>query len=263
MSTTTTNTTVRSLCPSWCTFEGAGHGFEELTDGSGFVRSHETTLATVGAATLYLSSDDRLDAAGLTLTHSAPYVTLSGPENLDLSAEGARALAAALVAAADRLDAVTVPGEVTRYLTPDGLLTLTATDDALTVRPPQGWTVEQRQAFGQAFGAWFDQATDAAQSRPGGRALAEQVAQQALTADPRPVVEGGQVVETWRCQQPDAAEVFLRQVFDIDGEDATILAEEPIRNGSGSIIGTRFTITVDAAEAIRAGIAAGVEASQG
>lgn len=260
---TTTNTTVRSLCPSWCTFEGAGHGFEELTDGSGFVRSHETTLATVGGSTLYLTADDRLDAAGLTLTHSAPYVTLSGPENLDLSAEGARALAAALVAAADRLDAVTVPGralaeQVLQAIDDRGLSVAdVAASAGLPVaevervlhREPGRLTVPEALAIADALGMPLF-------------TLVER-AQQALTADPRPVVEGGQVVETWRCQQPDAAEVFLRQVFDIDGEDATILAEEPIRNTYGSTIGTRFTITTDAAEAIRAALTAGVEASQG
>lgn len=76
--------------------------------------------------------------------------------------------------------------------------------------------------------------------------------------DPRLVADGGQVVEVWHGQPEPAAAVFLGQVVDVDGPSA-ILSEEPVRNGSGRVVGTRYTVTVDAAEAIRASLRIEVE----
>lgn len=44
---------------------------------------------------------------------------------------------------------------------------------------------------------------------------------------------------------PDEA-VLLDQVVDIDGEDAVIVSREPVRNGSGRVVGERLTVTDDA-----------------
>ena len=73
--------------------------------------------------------------------------------------------------------------------------------------------------------------------------------------DQRGVEVGGQVVEVWHEQPESAAAVLLRQVMDVDGPGA-VLSFDPIRNGSRRVIGTRYTVTVDAAEAIRASMAA-------
>lgn len=79
---------------------------------------------------------------------------------------------------------------------------------------------------------------------------------QVEAVDPRPVVDGGQTITVWHAQQPDAATVFLDQVLDVDGGPDAILGREQVRNGSGRVVADRFTITVDAAEAIRAALAA-------
>lgn len=69
------------------------------------------------------------------------------------------------------------------------------------------------------------------------------------------VEDGGQVVEVCHGQpEPDAA-ALLGQVVAVDGPGA-VVSEEPITNSSGRRVGTRYTITTDAAEAIRASIAA-------
>lgn len=73
--------------------------------------------------------------------------------------------------------------------------------------------------------------------------------------DQRGVEVGGQVIVVWH-EQPESAEaVLLRQVMDHDGPDA-VLSADPIRNGSKRVVGVRYTVTVDAAEAIRASMAA-------
>lgn len=81
--------------------------------------------------------------------------------------------------------------------------------------------------------------------------------------DARPVIEGGQVVTVWHHQPPDAVGVYLDQLIGLDGESAVILSREPIRNGSGRLVGELVTVTRDAAEVIRDAIAADAEASRG
>lgn len=73
--------------------------------------------------------------------------------------------------------------------------------------------------------------------------------------DRRGVEAGGQVIEVWHEQPESAAAVLLRQVLDVEGPDA-VLSFDPIRNGSKRVVGTRYTVTMDAAEAIRASMAA-------
>lgn len=74
-------------------------------------------------------------------------------------------------------------------------------------------------------------------------------------ADPREVVDGGQVVTVWHEQPADAAAVFLDQLLDVD--PGAMLGREQVCNGSGREVGARYTLTVDGAEAVRAGPLAG------
>lgn len=71
-------------------------------------------------------------------------------------------------------------------------------------------------------------------------------------ADPREVVDGGQVVTVWHEQPADAAAVFLDQLLDVD--PGAMLGREQVCNGSGREVGARYTLTVDGAEAVRAGV---------
>ena len=54
----------------------------------------------------------------------------------------------------------------------------------------------------------------------------------------------------------DVAGLEKRATFEELWAEGAVLSVDPIRNGSRRVIGTRYTVTVDAAEAIRASMAA-------
>lgn len=52
---------------------------------------------------------------------------------------------------------------------------------------------------------------------------------------------------------------YLNQVLDIDGNGAVILASEPLRNGSGRVIGTAYTVTAGAWDFVQDCVRRGAE----
>ena len=72
------------------------------------------------------------------------------------------------------------------------------------------------------------------------------------------VAEGGRMLTRWHGQPDSDALVLLGQVVDVDGPKAIVSTEE-VRNGSGRVVGERYMVTRDAAEAIRAALAASAQ----
>ena len=54
-------------------------------------------------------------------------------------------------------------------------------------------------------------------------------------------------------------EVYLDQIIALDGRDAVVLDEQPVRNGSGRIVGSHMMITREAWEAVQEAIAAAAD----
>ena len=82
-------------------------------------------------------------------------------------------------------------------------------------------------------------------------------AEDAGAVDWRTVPEGGQVVETWHALPEDGPGVLLPQWLDTDPEGLpSLLGVQPVTNGSGRHIGTRYVLTVEAAQGLRDALAA-------
>lgn len=113
----TTNPAARSGCPAWCILPE--EPFEPLGDGT-FTRNHDShPLAQVGPVTLALTACDTLTIrqlaspvdVGVQLVPGPVAVVLLAPgEQVTLTADAARCLAAALTDAADTLARVTAGG---------------------------------------------------------------------------------------------------------------------------------------------------------
>ena len=94
-----TVTTTVPPCPPWCT-EEPGHDYESvLLDGSAITRSH---VADFGSAWVHV---EEIAAPGQPVRLTAPRIHVDDDPN-DLTADGAREAAAALLRAADKLDEI-------------------------------------------------------------------------------------------------------------------------------------------------------------
>ena len=82
-------------------------------------------------------------------------------------------------------------------------------------------------------------------------------AEDAGAVDWRTVPEGGQVVEAWHALAEDGPGVLLPQWLDTDPEALpSLVGVQPVTNGSGRHIGTRYVLTVEAAQGLRDALAA-------
>ena len=82
-------------------------------------------------------------------------------------------------------------------------------------------------------------------------------AEDAGAVDWRTVPEGGQVVEGWHGGQDHDAAVLLPQWLEHDPEGLpSLVGVQPVTNGSGRHIGTRYVLTVEAAQGLRDALAA-------
>ena len=82
-------------------------------------------------------------------------------------------------------------------------------------------------------------------------------AEDAGAVDWRTVPEGGQVVEAWHALAEDGPGVLLSQWLDTDPEGLpSLVGVQPVTNGSGRHIGTRYVLTVEAAQGLRDALAA-------
>lgn len=107
-------TTRRHPCPSWCRL-GHGHLFEVLTGSDDLSRHHERVLTQLDVSEdgttwtqlqLVLSQEEQVYAAGAGGRHLLePFLSITG-EDVRIDADGARDLARALLAGADRLEAL-------------------------------------------------------------------------------------------------------------------------------------------------------------
>lgn len=75
--------------------------------------------------------------------------------------------------------------------------------------------------------------------------------------------EGGQVVETWHALPEDGPGVLLSQWLETDPEGLpSLVGVQPVTNGSGRHIGTRYVLTVEAAQGLRDALAASQAATE-
>jgi len=89
-------------CPDWCDQDERHGGYEHLNGSTALACGHGRDMGTY----TYIQTEDVADI-GEPVRRRVPWISLSVEEDARLDAEGARKIAAELLATADKLDEIT------------------------------------------------------------------------------------------------------------------------------------------------------------
>jgi hypothetical protein len=89
-------------CPDWCDQDERHGGYEHLTGSTAAACGHDRNMGTF----TYIQTEDVANI-GESVRRRVPWIVVSVREDDKLDAEGARKIAAELLATADKLDEIT------------------------------------------------------------------------------------------------------------------------------------------------------------
>lgn len=134
--------------------------------------------------------------------------------------------------------------------------TLLGDDDASVVTVHRHVTTDAADPFTVAVEVWTGEVEAAAGVYVDAPA-ADNLTPAQARASAAGLVEAAALVEAWHALAEDGPGVLLSQWLDTDPEGLpSLVGVQPVTNGSGRHIGTRYVLTVEAAQGLRDALAA-------